>query len=319
MSKQIQDMVECCRICNEHKRNSTEPLITSPFSDRPWQIIGLDFFHLKSVDFLIVVDYYSRFIEVGAMNKNKTTPEVLRVLKSLFARHGNPETLRSDNGPPFNSAEYVVFAREWGCNVVTSSPRFPRSNGEVERAVQTTKGILKKSKEPERALLAYRSTPLKCGYSPAELLMGRVIRSTLPIFDSKLNPKIPDIENLKEKESDYRGQEKIRYDRIHRAIPLSTLVPGTNVNVTTHNEQGTVLKSADSPRSYLIQTPTKVIRRNREHLIPLTPEATTESTVKEPEVPITPIPEKKIELNILSRPKRNIKPSLKALENMSLK
>ncbi len=86
---------------------------------------------------------------------------------------------------------------------------------------------------------------------------------------------------------------------MHWAIPLSTLVPGTNVNVTTHNEQGTVLKSADRPRSYLVQTPTKVIRRNCEHLIPLTPEATTESTMKEPEVPITTIPEKKIELIII--------------------
>jgi len=63
------------------------------------------------------------------MNRNKTASEVLRVLKSLFARHGIPETLRSDNGPPFDSADYLAFAREWGYKVVTSSPDFPRSNG----------------------------------------------------------------------------------------------------------------------------------------------------------------------------------------------
>ena len=88
MSKQIQDTVECCRVCNEHKKNSKEPLIPTPFPDRPWQIIGLDFFKFKTVDYLIVVDYYSRYIELGAMNRNKTASEVLRVLKSLFARHG---------------------------------------------------------------------------------------------------------------------------------------------------------------------------------------------------------------------------------------
>ena len=112
MSKQIQDMMKCCRVCNEHKKNSREPLIPTPFPDRPWQTIGLDFFKLKSVDYLIVVDYYSRFIELGAMNKNKTISEVSRVLKSLFARHGIPETLRSDNGPPFDSAEYLALARD---------------------------------------------------------------------------------------------------------------------------------------------------------------------------------------------------------------
>ena len=55
ISKQIQDMTECCRICNEHKKNSTEPLIPTPFPDRPWQIIGLDFFKFQTVDYLILL------------------------------------------------------------------------------------------------------------------------------------------------------------------------------------------------------------------------------------------------------------------------
>ena len=69
---------------------------------------------------------------------------------------------------------------------MTSSPVFPRSNGEVERAVQTAKNMLKKSNEPEKALLAYRSTPLQSGYSRSQLLMGHVIRSKL----LKAKPKI---------------------------------------------------------------------------------------------------------------------------------
>ena len=184
------------------RKNSIDPLIPTPFPDRPWQTIGLDFFKLKSVDYLIVFHYYSRFIELGAMNKNKTISEASRVLKSVFTKHGIPETLRSDNGPPFDSAKYLVFAREWGCNIITSSPMFPRSNGEVERAVQTAKSILRKSDEPEKALLAYRSTPLRCGYSPSQLLMGRVIRSTLPTFDLKLNPKLPELETLRRREDE---------------------------------------------------------------------------------------------------------------------
>ena len=114
LSKQIQDMIERYRLCNEHKKNSTEPLISTPVPDCPWQIIGLDFFKFKTVDYLIVVDYYSRYIELGAMNRNKTASEVLRVLKSLFARHGIPETLHTDNGPPFDSADYLSICKRMG-------------------------------------------------------------------------------------------------------------------------------------------------------------------------------------------------------------
>ena len=148
--------------------------------------------------------------------------------------------------------------------------------------------------------------------------MGRVIRSTLPTFDLKLNPKLPELETLRRREDDSRRQQKLNYDKRHRVIPLAPLKLDTEVNITTHHEQGTVLKSANSPRSYYVQTPTKVIRRNREHIVPLNPG----TPVKSPDVKMraTPvkIPEKKTELNILSRPKRTIKPSLKALENMSL-
>ena len=51
-------------------------------------------------------------------------------------------------------------------------------------------------------MLAYRSNPLQCGYSPSQLLMGHVIRSTLPTFDLKLNPKLPEIETLRRREDE---------------------------------------------------------------------------------------------------------------------
>ena len=72
----------------------------------------------------------------------------------------------------------------------------------MERAVQTAKNILKKSSEPEKALLAYRSTPLQSDYSPSQLLMGCVIRSTLPTLDSKRNPKLPELATLRRREDE---------------------------------------------------------------------------------------------------------------------
>ena len=72
-----------------------------------------------------------------------------------------------DNGPQFSAELYATFAKDYGFKHVTSSPYYPQGNGEAERAMKTIKGLLRKSGDPYLSLLAYRSTPLENGYSPA--------------------------------------------------------------------------------------------------------------------------------------------------------
>ena len=99
------------------------------------------------------------------MQKTTKSSEVNRALKSIFARQGIPEQVQSDNGPQLDSAEFSYFAREWGFKHSTSSPRFSQANAEVERGVRTVKNLLTKEKDPAKALLAHRSTPLACASS----------------------------------------------------------------------------------------------------------------------------------------------------------
>ena len=82
------------------------------------------------------------------MQKTAKSSEVVRVLKSIFARHGIQEQVRSDNSPQFDSAEFSYFAKEWGFKQSKSSPRFSQANGEVERGVRTVKNLLTKEKRP---------------------------------------------------------------------------------------------------------------------------------------------------------------------------
>ena len=307
LSTQIQDMVQSCRICANYLVNKPEPLLPYSFPERPWQTLAADFFKCENIDYLLVVDYFSRYVEVCAMQKNKTVTEVCRVMKEIFSRFGILEKIKSDNGPPFNSGEYLQFANEWGFQVAHSSPKYPQANGEVERAVQTVKRLLKKEKD--KALLAYRSTPLSCGYSPAELLMGRKIRTMVPVFHSLLTPKWPNLAQLQEQEAQSRAQQEKYFNTRHRAMPLQKLSPGTEVRITTHPEPGVIKNDTESTRQYEVQTPTGVIKRNRVHLVPLPQETSNEQTFKDPKTP---------ELNIHSRPKRTLKLSLKARESKGL-
>ncbi|XP_030204757.1 uncharacterized protein K02A2.6-like [Gadus morhua] len=268
LGHQITEMVLKCRTCLQERRNHSEPLMPSDCPERPWQKLGADLFELGGKTYLLVVDYLSRYVELALLTHTKCN-DVINHLKSMFARHGIPEVLMSDNGPQFSGQAFASFASAYGFKHLTSSPKFPQSNGEAERAVQTIKGLLKKATDPYMALLAYRATPLQNGYSPAQLLMGRRLRTTVPTHSSELQPTLPDRSTLFQKEGEKRSSDAANFNRRHRAKPLSSLSPGQEVWVTDTKTPGTVIQSHTSPRSYLVDAPHGVVRRNRLHLIPL--------------------------------------------------
>ena len=185
------------------------------FLECNWQMIGIDLFELDNLNYLIVVDYFSRYIELAAMQKTTKSHEVIRALKAIFARHGIPEEVRSDNGPQYVSAEFIHFAKEWSFKHTTSSPCFPQSNGEAEQAVETTESLLKKEKDPSKGLLAYRSTPLACGYSSSEPLMGRKLRNAIPTLHTVLNLSRPDKDKLREREAGSKETQRLNFNQRH--------------------------------------------------------------------------------------------------------
>lgn len=118
-----------------------------------------------------------------------TTLCVTQKLKAVFARFGIPDEVVSDNGPQFSSAEFQELANKLDFRHITSSPHHPQGNGHAERAVQIAERILKQS-DPLLALMCYRSMPcVTTGVSPAELLMGSKIRTTLPTLERNLLPR----------------------------------------------------------------------------------------------------------------------------------
>ena len=146
----------------------------------------------------------------------------------------------SDNEPQYSLSEFAQFARDYKFNHITSSPPFPQANGESERAVQTVKGLLKQSNGPYLTLLAYRSTPLKLGYSPAELLMGRALRTTIPIPLKQLQPKLPNSKKLRMKDKEMKIKQKENYHKRCKTSEQHILEPGDEVWISDQGVSGEV-------------------------------------------------------------------------------
>ena len=233
VSKQLTDLIKRCQECSRNATPNKEPLIPTPLPDYPWQKVSLDLFFLNGVTYVVIVDYFSRYPEVIQL-KTTTSQGVIAALKSIFSRHGIPETIVSDNGPQYSSQEFAEFASQYGFTHSTSSPHFPQSNGHAERAVKTVKKLLKESEDQYLALLSYRSTPLPwCGLSPSELLMGRQIRTDIPQTKETLSPEWSYLERFRHLNREFKARQKADFDRRHRVRPLPDLPVDTDVWVTT--------------------------------------------------------------------------------------
>ena len=119
-----------------------ETLMPHEVPTRPWEKVGFDLFTLKGLNYLVIVDYYSNFIEVDHL-ENTDTKTVIRKLKLQFARHRLPCQLVSDNGPQLVSDEFHKFAKKWDFEHYMSSPHNSSANGMAESPVNMFKRIMK--------------------------------------------------------------------------------------------------------------------------------------------------------------------------------
>ena len=194
INSDIDDIVSQCATCQENQRSQPkEPLITHEIPTSPWQMLGTDLFHYEGADYLIIADYYSKFPFIRKLRVNATSSDVINATQEIYAEHGVPERVISDNGPHFASSAYRAFAEKWGFTHTTSSPHFPQSNGFIERTIQTVKRTMKKAKSSGQnvnmALLCLRTTPIDNEIpSPAELLCSRKFKSNLPINITRPTP-----------------------------------------------------------------------------------------------------------------------------------
>ena len=275
MAKQICDYVLSCSICLSNRNsNQKEPLTLHEIPSRPWQKLGSDLFSLEGKDYLVTVDYYSRYFEVDALPDTRSST-VIRKLKAHFARHGIPDVLHSDNAMQYASGLFQDFAKEWGFTHSTSSPLRPCSNGLAEKTVGIVKNIFIKArqsgKDPYIAILEYRNCPLECGYSPNQLLYSRKTKSILPITDTHLKPATVDPETVFRKLQQQKEKQKEYYDRSAKPLPRLNVNEYVRMQVGKKWFPAKVIKIHDD-HSYIVQTKDGATYRRNRTLLSKTPE-----------------------------------------------
>ncbi|CAC5373081.1 unnamed protein product [Mytilus coruscus] len=95
----------------------------------PWMTVGTDIFYWNNNNYLLIVDYYSRYFEIAKLENIR----VITHMKSVFARHGIPSKVQSFSGLQYVSAEFRQFAESWRFTHTVSSPHYQQSNGLAER------------------------------------------------------------------------------------------------------------------------------------------------------------------------------------------
>ena len=128
----------CCETSASKSTPTPLDMAESPVGEGSYRFCG----PLSQQELLIAVDAHSKWAEVVEMSQT-TTAKTITALRHMFATHGIPEQLVSDNGPQFTSTEFVEFVKANGIKHTKSSPYHPATNGEAERFVRTFKEAMK--------------------------------------------------------------------------------------------------------------------------------------------------------------------------------
>lgn len=207
------------------------PILSTKLPEKPMESVAIDLFSAADINkkLLVMVDYCSRYLVVEAL-KVTDAENVTAALERMFLHLGLPETMKADNGPPFQSEALKRWCEVRGINFLNTIPYWPQHNAEVERQMSGIKRALmiamalKKpwQQELNSYVLAYNTrmhATIKA--IPQEVMLGRPIRTGLPSIQAGLK----------------RGMEEIaENDRRHKFISREAANAKRHTKITVLEE-----------------------------------------------------------------------------------
>ena len=192
----IRQLVERFVICQ--KTGTSYRKLPPTMSEVPpfmWQTLGTDLFYWEHQDFLVVADYFSKFLIIRRL-QSSTAQAVVKDLSMIITEYGWPVIIRSDNGLCYVSQEFKQNMELFQIDHITSSPHYPQSNGFAESMVKLSKMLMEHSalhgKPWNYGELEFRCTPISGTLpSPLEILINRVPHSVPPQLPATVTANTP--------------------------------------------------------------------------------------------------------------------------------
>ena len=221
----IERLVNSCSSCLlERPSPAKAELHVWHYPSKPWERLHVDYLGpFKGKMYLIIVDAHSKWLEVFE-TASTSAHLAIENLRSLFARFGLPSAIHSDNGPPFNSAEFQKFLTSNGIKHTTSAPYNAQSNGQAENSVKYVKTKLRSafrdnvniSVALSRVLFDYRnSIHATTNETPAKLMFGRNLRTRFDLLRPNLSNNVAE---KQEKQKYYFKGNSTRYLHINQSV-----------------------------------------------------------------------------------------------------
>ena len=241
-----------------------------------------DLVEIEDHHFLSVIDYGSRYPELLLLSST-TSRVIIQALSEVFARHGLPVELVSDNGPQLVSDETETFLRKAGVKHIKSSPRYPCSNGMVERfhgvvrrRLSGMPSSLPLRQRLQQALFGIRTSVNRMiGTSPGEAFFGRALRGRLP---NLANGQIIN----REKQIDQKMRMAHQHDQKRGVRELPALEPGSKVVLQDGYSQPAkewcVVRQEG--RQVVVEDGVRTAIRNRRQVRETIPPSATEATTE---------------------------------------
>ena len=105
INKDILKQYQSCKTCIKlSKSQRSEPLQSHPMPELPWHTVTTDLFETENSEYLLLVDYYSRFPVLHKLG-NTTSKVLVQEMKAVFTELGVPDVIVSDGGPQYTLVE----------------------------------------------------------------------------------------------------------------------------------------------------------------------------------------------------------------------
>lgn len=260
MPSDVAKWVESCKTCCVNgKPERPTPMERVFVPKTAWETVALDFngpyAKLGGILILVIVDYRSRFI-IARPVKSTNFENTQKVLEDVFDKEGYPKTLKTDNGPPFNSRDFADYCRQRDISITFSTPLFPQQNGLAESYMKLINKAMATAsanksnyiEELKKAVNAHNAAAHSITkVPPEEVMYGRKIKRGLPLIQHAKADFDEDIMEFQDREAKLAGK---RREDARRGARECRVKPGDEVVIERHHRSKG--ESRFSPTRYTV-------------------------------------------------------------------